>query len=173
MGNNNCIASGSVPHSVDLTIMNNTEIPLYLDDTISCEKDCAHRGFVLMHGKIVEGSEPPSHIPAFGNGSFKVSGKEKSTITPFGKVYYKNDDSNVQVIVTWDYSGFTSRSCNNLLASFSGTTKSELIARKDTPWEDILIGVADVGTWTVNIKYKTTLDSVKQITNDVERIQMI
>ena len=45
MGNELCVAGGGTPMLVDILVVNNTEIPLFLDTDQDCQRDCHHKGF--------------------------------------------------------------------------------------------------------------------------------
>ena len=168
MGNSVCIADGGCPHRADIFINNNTEIPLHLNKTVTCEKDCDHKGFKIPEGKIIEGCEPPETIDAFGNGTFSVSGRESSPICPQGRIFYHNEECNLEVTITWDYAGWHERGEEHALnAVASGSTQEGRIFKKTVAWDELLTLTVDVETWTVEIKPKETLDDVKEITDSI------
>ena len=80
MGNTNCVASGGTPHRADITITNNTKYELVLDMDEGCGRECEHKGWQILEGKIVEGHEPPQQIAPYSNGRFSVSGREGTLI---------------------------------------------------------------------------------------------
>ena len=84
MGNTNCIASGGTPHRADITIANNTKYELVLDMDEGCGRECEHKGWQILEGKIVEGHEPPQQIAPYSNGRFSVSGREGTYYTDMG-----------------------------------------------------------------------------------------
>ena len=56
---NNCVADGGNPHRSDIVISNNTEHELILDVNQNCGRECNHKGWQIVDGKIVENFEPP------------------------------------------------------------------------------------------------------------------
>ena len=62
MGNELCVASGGTPNLLDMVVTNNTEIPLQLDTTEDCRRDCKCKGYQVAAGKIVEGRKPPDTV---------------------------------------------------------------------------------------------------------------
>ena len=49
-----------------------------------CGRECEHKGWQILEGKIVEDQEPPQQIAPYSNGRFSVSGREGTTTTDMG-----------------------------------------------------------------------------------------
>ena len=127
MGNELCVASGGTPNLLDMVVTNNTEIPLQLDTTEDCRRDCRCKGYQVAAGKIVEGRQPPdtvSHkctndkrnllqIDPFSSGKFSVSGREATLVAPNGKVFYANEEVKLKVAICWSGAGPTSLAANS------------------------------------------------------------
>ena len=65
MGNTNCVANGGTPFRADITIANNTKYELTLASEEICGRECAHGGWQILQGKIVESQEPPIFIKPY------------------------------------------------------------------------------------------------------------
>ena len=65
MGNTNCVANGGTPFRVDITIANNTKYELTLATEEICGRECAHGGWQISQGKIVETQEPPIFLKPY------------------------------------------------------------------------------------------------------------
>jgi hypothetical protein len=171
MGNANCIADGDTPHRSDITICNQTEIVLHLDQRKSCQRECDHKGFVVTNGKIVEGCEPPNVISANSIGNFSVSGREATAVAPGGKVFYRNENVNLEICITWTCSGWS----HNLL-SVAAADKDHLSAvvtgkpekkktlfgsKEHSPWHELISVIPNSNSMEVIIKPKALLDDFK------------
>ena len=110
---NNCVAGGGCPHQANIVIINNTRFELELNLEEKCERNCRHRGFKVLDGKIVAGHLPPRKIPACESGQFSVSGREGTAVAPKGRVFYCNKEANLYVIFDWAASGWTSTLCQS------------------------------------------------------------
>jgi len=113
MGNELCVASGGTPNLLDMVVTNNTEIPLQLDTTEDCRRDCKCKGYQVAAGKIVEGRQPPDTIDPFSSGKFSVSGREATLVAPNGKVFYANEEVKLKVAICWSGAGPTSLAANS------------------------------------------------------------
>ena len=65
MGNTNCVANGGTPFRADITIANNTKYELTLATEEICGRECAHGGWQISQGKIVETQDPPIFIKPY------------------------------------------------------------------------------------------------------------
>ena len=172
MGNTNCVADGGTPHRSDIIICNQTDIELHLDRAKSCQRECKHEGFIVTNGKVVEGSEPPDRIKANSMGHFSVSGREGTSVAPGGKVFYRNENENLEICITWSCSGWTS---NILSASaqekdhLSGVvtgkpqkkTKSLFGSKEQKPWHEQISVIPNANAMEITIKPKALLDDAK------------
>ena len=149
---NNCIAGGGTPHRCDMVIANDTDLPLRLDKTKKCRRECEHSGFQIACGKIVLGAEPPAKIGAHQVGRFSVSGREGSAVAPEGKVFYHNQQWNLHIVISWanvSSVGLPGATPPALTTLVGGKPKGEV-----RPWHEILTAEADFTTWTVSIRAK-------------------
>ena len=87
MGNTNCVAGGGCPHRADIQVVNQTKYDLALDGEVGCQRECAHTGWQVQDGKIVEGCEPPPLIKAYDNARFSVSGREATAVAPKARIF--------------------------------------------------------------------------------------
>ena len=101
MGNTNCVADGGTPHRSDILICNQTDLDLHLDKRQSCQRECDHKGYGVTNGKIVKGCEPPNIIKANSVGRFSVSGRRNDIVPPAGKVFYRNENADLEVCIAW------------------------------------------------------------------------
>ena len=165
------MAEIDTPHRSEITICNQTEIVLCLDQRKSCHRICDHKGFVVSNGKIVEGCEPPNVISANSIGNFSVSCREGTAVAPRGKVFYRNENVNLEICITWTGSGWT----HNLL-SVAVPEKDHLSAlvtgrpeKKNTlfgsthpsPWDELISVIPNSNSMEVTIKPKALLDDFK------------
>ena len=174
MGNTNCVATGGTPHRCDIVIANNTDFPLDLDLSQGCGgEECNHRGFQVNAGKIVHGFEPPSKIGAHSLGRFSVSGREGSAVAPNGKVYYRNDSLNLNVVISWANSGWTSTCLPAFGGNVSGKPDSQF-SSDPKPWNDVIVCEGDWGTWIMAIKQIKKLgDDSDEANNNVNSVNSV
>merc|ERR1711874_845768 len=149
---NNCVAGGGCPHKIDLVITNNTRYELRLDQSKECGRECAHRGFLVTEGKIVEGAEPPDTIKPFSSVTFSASGREGSAVAPKGKVFYSNEQENLNVMFAWSHSGWTSREAATADCSITGAKVRTL--RSHTAWSDLLQVKKSPDSWLYTLEKK-------------------
>ena len=181
MGNTNCVADGGTPHRSDITVCNQTDIDLHLDKDKSCKRECDHKGFIVTNGKIVEGCEPPDTISANSIGQFSVSGREGTAVAPGGKVFYRNENVNLEICITWSCSGWS----HNLL-SISSPEKDHLSAiimgklqkknvfgsKKETPWHELISAIPNSSTTEIIVKPKALLDDFKGLLAQVKDVKV-
>jgi len=172
---NACVVGGATPHRCDIVVTNNTDFPLQLDLNQSCGLECDHKGFQVTCGKIVEGAEPPLEIDAHSIGRFSVSGREGTAVAPAGKVFYRNESLNLNVVITWANAGWTTRENASFDAIISGKPESAggRFSSEPKPWNDVLIGEGDYGTWTMNIKPKKMGDDWKKTISEFKNFRLI
>ena len=184
MGNTNCVAGGGCPHRSDIAICNQTDIELQLDANKSCQRECEHKGFIVTNGKIVEGCEPPSKIAAQSIGQFSVSGREGTTVAPGGKVFYKNEDQNLQICITWSCSGWTNnllsaaaqdKDCLSGLVTGKSTAKSTAFFKKKehSPWHEVISVIPNSSSMEITIKPKAILDDAKGILEQAKGLKLL
>jgi len=149
---NNCVAAGGAPHRCDVVVANDTDIPLQLDSTRKCQRECYHAGFQVTCGKIVLGAEPPHQIGAREVARFSVSGREGSAVAPEGKVFYCNRQWNLHIVISWANAS-TVRALGAAAPSFTALISGKP-AGEEHPWHEVLTAVADYTTWTVSIRAK-------------------
>ena len=86
MGNNNCVANGANPHSMGISMINNSSKTLRRsEDLCQCGK---HGGFSADYGKFKIGYTPKLELNR-GDSSFCwMSGREGSMVNPAGWINY-------------------------------------------------------------------------------------
>ena len=182
MGNTNCVADGGTPHRSDITIGNQTNFDLYLDNDKLCNRDCNHKGFVVTNGKIVEGSEPPEIISSNSIGQFSVSGREGTAVAPGGKVFYRNKNVNLEICITWSCSGWSHNllsvsapETNHLSALVTGALqkKTTFGGKKEYPWHEMISVVPNPSVMEIIIKPKAVLDDVKGLLAQAKEVKVI
>ena len=154
MGNTNCVADGGEPHRANITIVNNTKYELSLDGEESCERECDHKGWKILDGKIVEGFVPPPIIKPYSTGGFAVSGRDGSAVAPKGKVFYVNSEKNLKVIFEWNSAGW-SAPLSNRDASIIITgcePAGKVLNRSPVPWNQRLEGEANANSWSYTLR---------------------
>jgi len=154
MGNTVCIAGGGAPHRADMVVVNNTSSHLDLDLEESCGRECGHKGWQILEGKIVEGFSPPSSIAPHSTGKFSVSGREGTAVAPKGKVFYGNKENGLKVTFTWNSAGWTSMSSSSAETSIVGIPppSSSFFKKAPKPWNQVLVGEANPSSWTYTIR---------------------
>lgn len=154
MGNSQCVASGGNPHRADIRVANNTQYTLCLDEEENCGRECGHKGWQVLEGKIVEGAAPPNEIQPYSSAKFSVSGREGSAVAPKGKVFYVSRAENLSVTLDWCASGWTSPLAHNTAAVLiSGIApKSGMFQSKPKPWDQVLEGDSDPSSWIYNLR---------------------
>lgn len=172
---NNCVAGGECPHRADILITNNTKFELELDQDQTCGRECEHKGFQVLDGKIVEGQEPPLKISAYSIGRFSVSGREATAVAPKGKVFYVNKEENLSVIFEWNATGWTSTSTsigNTVITGISPKPRG-IFKKEPKPWNQVLIGTADHKNWTYEIREsKGALAEAKETIDNLTNINV-
>jgi len=153
MGNTNCIADGGCPQRADIVIVNNTKYELDLDINESCGRECEHKGWQVLDGKIVDEHIPPDKILPYSTGKFSVSGRDSTAVAPKGKVFYHNQEKNLKVIFEWNASGWTSYVTSSANVVITGIPESKgLLSGTPKPWNQTLIGEFNAENWTYEIR---------------------
>ena len=155
MGNVNCIAAGGVLDSfkADITITNNTKHELTLDTEERCGRDCDHKGWKILDGKIIAGAEPPRLIPPYSTGQFSVAARNESWKRPIGKVFYVNAKENLKVIFQWNNAGWTSESGSTASITITGIAPKNGTCEGDPkPWNQKLIGKSNPDSWIYDLR---------------------
>ena len=173
---NACVAGGGAPHKIDIIIINNTKYSLELDTSQECGRECRHSGFIITDGKIVEGSEPPALIQPFNKGSFSASGRDSTAVAPKGKVFYRNEEKNLQVIFEWCHSGWTSREAASADATVVGARTQMM--KNPQPWADFLEVKTNPDSWIYTLqekdgKFDRAVEAVKDLGKTVGKFKVI
>eukprot|EP00092_Neocalanus_flemingeri_P002007 GFUD01002140.1.p1 GENE.GFUD01002140.1~~GFUD01002140.1.p1 ORF type:complete len:181 (-),score=31.51 GFUD01002140.1:44-586(-) len=158
---NACVAAGGTPHRADITVVNDTNFPLQLDQSVGCNRECQCKGWQVTEGKIVEGCQPPDEIPAFSKGLFSVSGRDSSAVAPEGKVFYRNEALKLDVTLSFTKTGWASK--HNSAASMTVNGKPDakdswirVIKKEPKRWSEVLATDVNVDTWTFTLRPRET-----------------
>lgn len=169
MGNELCTAGGGCPHQVDILLVNDTEIPLVLDQDQDCQRECHHKGWQVAAGKLVEGREPPDKLDPFSSINFSASGREGTAVAPNGKVYYENEELNIKVAVCWSCAGWTSPGCSNSATLVvTGRPKEDeglrsLFRSEPKPWSELIACDVDTENWVMTLRPRQTGDDWRKM----------
>ena len=68
-------------------IANNAKYVLDLDLDEFCGRECDHKGWQILDGKILDGHIPPDIIMPYSTGRFSISGRDSSAVAPKGTIY--------------------------------------------------------------------------------------
>jgi hypothetical protein len=60
-------------------------------------------GWRVLHGKFVEGHAPPKKIALCSSEVFSASGREGSTYSPKGEVFYVNREMDLKVTKKYEF----------------------------------------------------------------------
>ena len=176
MGNTNCVADGGCPHRADILITNNTKHEIKLDLENGCGRDCDHKGWQVLDGKIIEGHEPPKVILPYSTGNFSVSGREGTAVAPKGKVFYSNEEVNLKLIFEWNASGWTSPlSTNAASIVITGIPKNSggFFSKTPKPWNQVLVGECDHMNWTFEVREKEgTIAEAQKTAKNLQNVKM-
>ena len=173
---NACVAGGGCPHKIDIVITNNTKYQLVLDQRQECGRECAHRGFLVTDGKIVEGLEPTKVIKPFSQGTFSAAGRDGSAVAPKGKVFYTNEEEDLKVMFEWCNSGWTSRDAATADASVSGAKSRTL--KSSQPWAELLEVRRNPDSWVYTLQKKEgtinqAIGAVKEIAEAPKKFRIV
>jgi len=169
MGNELCVAGGGCPHQADILLVNDSEIPIFLDQDQDCQRECHHKGWQIAKGKIVEGREPPPTVEPFSSVSFSVSGREGAALAPEGKVYYENEELNLKVAICWSCAGWSSPACSNSASVvITGRQPDDEgfrshFRRDPKPWSELIAADVDTENWVFKLRPRETGDDWKKM----------